>query len=225
MASLDVESLFTNVPVDESIDIILDSVYNHATIPPPKISRANLKTLLEICTKEAPFKHIDGSLYVQKDGVAMGSPLSCTIANFYMCHIENEVLESVPSKPTLYCRYVDDIYVIINSEEALMSLKNEMEKKSVLSFTIERSIESKLPFLDVLVDSSREDQYVTKVYTKPSKSQECINFNCEAPERYKTGVIKTLLARANRICSTEEGFKEETVRIKNLLVNNHFPNR
>ena len=36
MASLDVESLFTNVPVLETIEIICDSAYNHQNIPPPK---------------------------------------------------------------------------------------------------------------------------------------------------------------------------------------------
>ena len=35
LASLDVESLFTNVPVLKTIDIICDCVYKHPVIPPP----------------------------------------------------------------------------------------------------------------------------------------------------------------------------------------------
>jgi hypothetical protein len=35
--SLDVESLFTNVPVHRTINIILEKVYHHPTIPPPTI--------------------------------------------------------------------------------------------------------------------------------------------------------------------------------------------
>jgi hypothetical protein len=45
IASLDVESLFTNVPVHETIDIILDHGYNHPSLPPPLISKTILKQL------------------------------------------------------------------------------------------------------------------------------------------------------------------------------------
>ena len=82
MASLDVESLYTNVPVLETIDIILNKVYQNENLPPPEIPRSCLKSLLSICTTESPFKHIDGTLYTQVDGLAMGSPLSCIMVNF-----------------------------------------------------------------------------------------------------------------------------------------------
>ena len=53
MASLDVESLFTNVPVSETVDIILDCVYNHPTLPPLKLTSNLLKSMLLACTSEA----------------------------------------------------------------------------------------------------------------------------------------------------------------------------
>ena len=71
LASLDVENVFTNVPIDETIKIILDSAYGHSNLPPPKLPRETLKKLLELCTKESPFKHIDGSTFKQKDCVAI----------------------------------------------------------------------------------------------------------------------------------------------------------
>ena len=82
MASLDVETLYTSVPVLETIDIVLEYVYNHDTLSPPSIPRSIMKELLIICTIEAPFRNIDGQLYKQRDGLAMGGPLSCTLANF-----------------------------------------------------------------------------------------------------------------------------------------------
>ena len=107
MASLDVENLFTNIPIVESIDIILNYVYNHDTIRPPQIPRNLLRNLLMTCTTESPFQGLDGTLYQQKDGLAMGSPLSCVIANFYLCHIENEIMEDAALKPSLYSRFID----------------------------------------------------------------------------------------------------------------------
>ena len=43
LASLDIESLFTNVPIDEIIQIILENAYNHDNIPPPKMPKEFLK--------------------------------------------------------------------------------------------------------------------------------------------------------------------------------------
>ena len=52
---LDVESLFTNVPINDTIEIIIQNVYNYPTLAAPKISQNILKLLLELCTKELPF--------------------------------------------------------------------------------------------------------------------------------------------------------------------------
>jgi len=101
IASLDVESLFTNVPVQETIDIILEHVYNHPTLKRPSIPQQSLRSLLLICTTQCPFRSAQGQLYVQTDGVSMGSPLGPTFANYYMCQIENNVIPSLP-RP-LFC--------------------------------------------------------------------------------------------------------------------------
>ena len=82
IASLDVDSLFTNVPVTETIDIICHNIYQHQTLPPHPFPMNLLKTLLLACTTKSPFLHIDNSLYLQADGVSMGSPLGVTLANF-----------------------------------------------------------------------------------------------------------------------------------------------
>ena len=48
--SLDVESLFTNVPVRETMDIIIDNVYNHPQKPPPTLPPIIMRDLLLACT-------------------------------------------------------------------------------------------------------------------------------------------------------------------------------
>ena len=176
------------------------------------------------CTTESPFQGLDGTLYQQKDGLAMGSPLSCVIANFYLCHIENEIMEDAALKPSLYGRFIDDCFVEVRDMDHLAALQREFIRKSSLNFTNEVSIQNKIPFLDVLVEAA-DSRYNSTVFTKPTKSPDCINYKCEAPEKYKTGVIITLLERAWKICNPKTKFKDETLRIKRLLVNNDFPNR
>ena len=56
----------------------------------------------------------DQLFYKQHDGVAMGSPLGPTLANFFLCYPEKSWLQSCPSefKPVIYRRYVDDAFLI-----------------------------------------------------------------------------------------------------------------
>ena len=54
LASLDVESLFTNVPIEATIDIILKNVYHHESIPPLKLPPKILAELTS-CTSMALF--------------------------------------------------------------------------------------------------------------------------------------------------------------------------
>ena len=82
MISFDVVSLFTSVPLDFTIELILDKVYQEKLID-TKLKREGMKRLLEICTKDMQFS-FDEKIYRQVDGVAMGSPLGPVIANIFM---------------------------------------------------------------------------------------------------------------------------------------------
>ncbi|CAF3447999.1 unnamed protein product [Rotaria sp. Silwood1] len=74
MVSFDIASLYTNVPLTETIDIILKHLYDgHAK--PPTISREDMKELLDLATEKSHFL-FNGQLYDQIDGVSMGSPLA-----------------------------------------------------------------------------------------------------------------------------------------------------
>ena len=117
----------------------------------------------------------------------MGGPLSCTMANYYMAHIENRILSDPSLKPSLYARFIDDIFVMVRDENHMEALKEAFSNNSVLRFTHEMSVSNKLPFLDVLLEI-KNGKFYRSVYTKPTKSQDCINYNCEAPERSKQGL-------------------------------------
>ncbi|CAF4725681.1 unnamed protein product, partial [Rotaria sp. Silwood1] len=74
MVSFDIASLYTNVPLTETIDIILKHLYDgHAK--PSTISREDLKELLDLATEKSHFL-FNGQLYDQIDGVSMGRQLN-----------------------------------------------------------------------------------------------------------------------------------------------------
>ena len=133
VASLDVTSLFTNVPVKRNIEINTNCAYNNKNIAPLPIAKKILRELLLKCTTETLFRHPNGDLYKQRDGVAMRSQLGTFFANYYMTHLKSKVLKTFdPTSATiLYLRYVDDILLVVPKIQTLHSLKDKFEAKSV----------------------------------------------------------------------------------------------
>ena len=119
MASLDVESLFTNIPLNETINNCVSDLHNK-NLYNGKLSKRDLFKLLETATSKSSFI-FDYLLYKQVDGVAMGSALGPTLANAFLCHIEKEWLDNCPIyfKPVIYKKYVDGIFVLFSYEEHL----------------------------------------------------------------------------------------------------------
>ena len=126
-------------------------------------------------------------------------------------------------KPSIYTRYVDDIFVVVENENKLLELKSKLEETSILKFTCEISTNNYIPFLDVNVKNIR-NRFITSIYTKDTNDGNLINFNSECPKRYKIGTIVTLLNRALKISTNWELFHDEVKRLKQLFVNNNFPN-
>jgi len=73
MVSYDVCSLFTNIPLKETIDLAVDLILNKH--PNFSLKRTELRKLFEFATLKTNFL-FDGKMYDQIDGVAMGSPLA-----------------------------------------------------------------------------------------------------------------------------------------------------
>ena len=88
--SFDVKSLFTNIPLNKKINIILHKIYNENKIATTLKKRTLKKPLHDPCTK-TPF-FANGELYRQIDGVAMGPPLTPILANIIMIALEDAII-------------------------------------------------------------------------------------------------------------------------------------
>ena len=86
MASLDVESLFTNIVIDETIKTEVEDLFSN-NMYQGKLSKSKLYYLLKLATSESSFI-FDNILCKQIDGTSMGSPLGPTLANEFLCHYE-----------------------------------------------------------------------------------------------------------------------------------------
>ena len=126
MASLDVESLFINIPLDENFENFINVLFsNNDTVH--GIIKEDLKELLKFVSYKS-FSIFDNKYYSQLDGVAMGSPLGPTLAKAFLCHFGKKRLSDCPQDvcPKIHRRYVNDIFVTFNQHEQLKKLVEYM---------------------------------------------------------------------------------------------------
>ena len=83
MASFDVENLFTNIPLRETVDICLNSLFKDINDLVIGLNRKFFKSLLELSVLNS-FFIFAGKFYRQIDGLGMGLPLGPTFANIFM---------------------------------------------------------------------------------------------------------------------------------------------
>jgi len=94
LCSFDVKSLFTSIPLNETIEIALNYLFRDSD-KVQGLSRPQFKKLLEIATKETNCI-FNSKFYDQIDGVAMGSPLAPVLANLFMRNFEERVSSYFP---------------------------------------------------------------------------------------------------------------------------------
>ena len=87
MVSFDVESLFTNIPL-EAIDLAIQAIhYIGVDKHDLKLTKPNLKQLFWLVTAQTRVS-FNGNFYDQITGVALGSPLATILTNLFMGHHE-----------------------------------------------------------------------------------------------------------------------------------------
>ncbi|CAF3862070.1 unnamed protein product, partial [Rotaria sp. Silwood1] len=137
MVSFDIVSLYTNIPLAETIQIILDHLYKDRT-PPTTIPRDDMKKLLEFATQDSHFL-FNGKIYDQKDGVSMGSPLAPLLAEIFLQDFEKKHLPSFKEKGIVYWkRYVDDTFVLLDPKVSAKEIAAQLSQcHPSLKFTCE----------------------------------------------------------------------------------------
>ena len=201
MASLDGESLFTNIPLNETINNCVSELQNK-NLCNKNLNKRELFKRLETATSESSFI-FDYLLYKQVDEVAMSSLLGSTLANAFLCHYEKEWLDNCPIhyKPVKYQRYVDNIFVLFSSKEPLQLFVDYMNKQhKFLKFTSEAENDNSFSFLDITI-TLRNQQFKIFGYRKPIFNHLFTHYESDVDQTYKKSLIDTLLLRFFSICS------------------------
>ena len=196
MASFDIESLFTNIPLDETINICVNNVFGNKKRVMGLLKK-DFKQLLTLSVKSSCFV-FNNVYYQQVDGVAMGSPLGPTLGNLFFVNYESKWLKecSVQFAPKYYPRYVDNIFLLFNAKDHVKKfLRYGNSRHPNIKFTCEEENDNKISFLDISITRT-ENKFTTSIFRKKTYSGVYLNFHSHLLTDYKKGLIDTLLHRS-----------------------------
>ena len=108
LVSMDVTSLYTNIPQEEGITTVCRAYQAFHNNNPP-IPSHYLKEMLKLILQENSFQFI-GNNYLQTHGTAMGTKMAVAFANIFMADIETKMISQSKTKPIEWKRFIDDIF-------------------------------------------------------------------------------------------------------------------
>ena len=224
LTSFDIQSLFTNIPISETIEIIMNSLFSSPSSLVADLSPSQFKKLLSCTVSDSPFL-FNNCLYSQSDGMPMGSPLGPTFANIFLSYHESKWLSQCPPQfqPLLYKRYVDDLLIIFSHQShAPLFLEYLNKQHNNIKFTLETETNNSLPFLDILI-THKDNTFTTSIHRKPTNTWLGTNFYSFIHKKFIMSPINTYIFRAYKISSTWSLFHLEITFLKKFFSFNSYP--
>ena len=152
----------------------------------------------------------------------MGNRLAPLLAVVFMDHIERRALLCSPSAPIMYCRYIDDCFVVAKSEGELRDIFVNLNTwNDRIVFTREDPVNGWLPFLNVQL-GVEGNTFVTRWYRKPTSKNILLNEKSAHPVSAKRSVVKQTFRTAT-LCSTRTEDKAASMELATrILADNQY---
>jgi hypothetical protein len=166
------------------------------------ITTNELKWLME-SVLNYHFLQYKGIVFKQKDGIAMGSNDSVSIANIT---VEKE-LRLILSNPLFiyHGRFIDDLFIILEipPDQQLDAWLNKAFQHEYLKFTFEHNLKT-INFLDVQVSLDQDNEISTELYHKPISKHQYVHFKSNHPKHLLKSLPYSALLRIKRIHSNAD---------------------
>ena len=226
LVSMDVTSLYTNIPQEEGIETVCrayDMFYNNEPPVPTRLINQALRLILQ----ENSFQFMEGH-YLQTHGTAMGTKMAVAFANIFMAKIETEILSKAKYRPIAFKRFIDDVFCLwdINREHIDQFIEQCNNHHPTIKFTAEIS-EQEITFLDTNVYKGlrfkTESILDVKTHFKPTETFQYTDFTSCHPPGVKKGFIKGEALRLLRTNSSRLNFEENIAKFKRNLIERGYP--
>uniref|UniRef100_A0ABD2W8E4 Reverse transcriptase domain-containing protein n=1 Tax=Trichogramma kaykai TaxID=54128 RepID=A0ABD2W8E4_9HYME len=220
LISLDVTSLFTNIPLDRVLDS-LDRRY--LQLSRSKITFEKIREITKFLFENTYFK-FNNVYYRQIFGTPMGSLISPMFADLVMEDLEMACLGKLKQRdcsPLFYFRYVDDTILCVKKSDigTVVEVFNNYDER--LQFTHEVEQDKKLNFLDLTLINANNKLH-TDWYQKTSNSTRLLSYNSRHSMQQKINIVYNLTDRA--ILLSDQRYHSKNIeKIRKLLLENDYP--
>ena len=227
LVTMDVGSLYTNIPQDEGVEVALSYMEKYKEeVPfwlPPSVVREMFKYVL----KHNIF-NFNGKSYRQKYGTAMGTSMAPPFAILYMAHLEEEFWLNEQLKPDIYLRYIDDILLTWphgqeNLDRAFERLNRQKDR---IQYTITTS-DSEVNFLDVTLykgDRFKNSGILDiRPYFKQTNQMNYLHYSSSHPPSVFKGIVVGECTRFIRNSSDQVTYTQTIQKLKEALKLRGYP--
>ena len=219
LCSFDINSLFTNVPLDETINICAEALYN-SDLTFPSFSKdtfCQIMAVLPNLWNSALTTSCANRLMVLPWAVLLALLLRIFLWDFMnICFLKTSL--------NLFCISDTSMTLVPFSamkRNAINFFRNSMPYTHPWSLLTKKKINNSLSFLNVLVEKANK-KFLTSVYRKPTFTGQYTHWDSFGRKKRKTNLIGTFVHRALEICSPEK-LSYEVCKIKNILRQNGYP--
>jgi hypothetical protein len=219
LVTLDVSSLYTNIPHDDGIKACEEFLHNG------NINSNIVSKLLRLVLENNYFQ-FDDDFYLQKMGTAMGSPMAPAYASLFMGKLEKDFLKICEHKPTLWFRFLDDIFMIwdhsLEKLELFIEALNRFHPNMKFTYSASKKIVS---FLDVAVSINDDLTLQTDIHIKETNNHQYLDYTSCHPKQCKDGIPYSQAKRYRRIISDDNSFKSSLQDLKHHFKQRDYPEK
>lgn len=223
LITLDVDSLYTNIDNQAGLEAIRKLFQKY---PDPDRPDEQILRLLELSLQNSDFEFFH-EVFLQIWGTAMGKKWAPPYADSFLAVWESEVLDLVPLKPSIYLRFLDDIFIVwehsLEDFDHFLQILNSHRDTIKLKPTINQT---SIDFLDVTIFKGprfqKENILDTKVFFKPTDTHELLHKLSYHPKHTFPGILKSQFLRFFRISNNFEDFLKSSKILIQVLAKRSY---
>ena len=181
LVTMDVSALYTNIPNDEGIEAVKNSLKESTSTSLLNVITTFLTLILTLNNFI-----FNGIHYLQTKDCAMGTKCAPTYANIFMGEFEEKyIYPKIKDKSCKYLRYIDDIFMVWKSsqDELNQFIKEINEVHPSIKFTTESS-KTQVNFLDTTIQIN-DSKLTTKTFKKPTDRSAYLHNTSYHPNQLK----------------------------------------
>ena len=203
MVSFDVTSLWTNIPIIDTLNIIkhyvnTDDQFTRKTALP----QDKFLDLVHLVLTTAWYT-FNSQFYQKTDGVAMGGPASSTTAEIYMQACEHTTITTALDSQKVWERFFDDVYSILKQTHLEKFFHDINNLHQNIKFTMEEESNGELAFLDTLLKRNNGEISVL-VYRRPTHTDQYLHYSSQHQTSCKESVVSSLFNRGYSIITNHK---------------------